>query len=163
MGQLWKKSRALQREARKHPGINVGRIVGMIFMSIGGIMLAVVAYLVVSSYQFEQRAQPIKGIVIDYQSYQSRNDNGGSTTMYTPVYQYEFKGKSYTHVSSTSTSSKDYEISETVEMLIDPDDPKEILIDSLMEKWFVPLLLGFMGTLFTGLGFVVFRLLGKQP
>ena len=155
--------KALQQEALKQPGVNVGRLVGMIFMSIGTIMLAVVAYLLVSNYQFMQRAQSVKGKVIDYQSYQSRDrDSNSSTTMYTPTYQYTYKGKLYTHISTTSTSSKDYEIGDQVEILIDPEDPKEILINSFMEKWFLPLLLGFMGTLFTGLGFVAFRFLGKQ-
>lgn len=153
----------LQQEALKQPGVNVGRLVGMIFMSIGTIMLAVVAYLLVSNYQFMQRAQSVKGKVIDYQSYQSRDrDSNSSTSMYTPTYQYAYKGKLYTHISTTSTSSKDYEIGDPVEILIDPEDPKEILINSFMVKWFLPLLLGFMGTLFTGLGFVAFRFLGKQ-
>ncbi len=152
---------SLQRESVGKKGLNVGRLVGTIFMSLGGIMLAVVAYVVVSNYQFEQRAIPVKGTVIDYQSHLSSNDQGQSTTMYTPVFQYDFKGKSYTYVSSTSSSSKEYEIDETVEVLVDPEEPAEILINSFWEKWFLPVLLGFMGTLFSGMGFMAYRVLGK--
>lgn len=149
-------------EARKMPGLDVGRIVGTIFMSLGGIMLVVVVYLGVSNYQFSQRAILVKGKVIDYDTYQSRNDNGGSTTMYTPTFQYKFKGKTYTYKSSTSSSSQDYEIDETVDVLVDPEEPQEILIDTFWEKWFLPILLGFMGLMFSGMGYMAYRLLANR-
>ncbi len=149
-------------EARKKPDVDVGRIVGALFMSLGVIMIAVVAYLVVSNYQFSQRALAVKGKVIDYDTYQSRNDNGASTTMYTPTFQYTFKGKTYTYKSTTSTSSHDYEIDEIVDVLFDPDEPQEILIDTFWEKWFLPVLLGFMGSMFSGMGFMAYRLLGNK-
>jgi hypothetical protein len=82
--------------------------------------------------------------------------------MYTPTFEYEFNGQSYTHVSSTSTSSKEFEIGQTISILVDPKDPQEILVNSFMEKWFVPLLLGGIGIVFTGMGYLVFRLLGRK-
>jgi len=154
--------KAMHDQIRKQPTLDVGRVVGIIFMSIGSIMLAVVIYLVTSNYKFMQRAIPVQGKVIDYQSYESRDDDGRYTTMFTPIYQYAFKGKSYTHISTTSTSSKDYLIDDAVEILVDPQDPKEIVINSFMEKWFLSILFGFMGTLFSGLGFMAYRLLGNK-
>lgn len=151
-----------EAEMKRQPGMDVGRVVGTIFMSLGGIMLAVVAYLGVSNYQFTQRAIPVKGKVIDYDTYQSRNDNGGSTTMHTPTFQYKFKGKTYTYKSTTSSSSRDYEIDETVDVLVDPEKPMEILIDTFWEKWFLPMLLGFMGFMFSGMGYMAYRLLGNK-
>jgi Protein of unknown function (DUF3592) len=139
----------------------MGRVAGVIFMSLGGIMLSAVVYIVISNYQFEQRAIPVKGKVIGYDSYVSSNDEGGSTMMYTPTFQYEFKGKTYTHVSGTSSSSQTYEIDDAVDVLVDPQDPEEILINSFWEQWFLPVLLGFMGVMFAGMGYMVFRLLGK--
>jgi len=82
--------------------------------------------------------------------------------MYTPTFQYEFKGKTYTYKSTTSSSSPDYEIDETVDVLIDPDKPLEILVDTFWEKWFLPLLLGFMGFMFSGMGLMAYRLLGNK-
>jgi len=153
--------KALQQEAKQKPGMNVGRLVGGIFMSLGLIMLAVVVYLIQSNYQFAQRAVPVKGKVISYDNYESRDDDGGSTTMYTPTFQYDFEGKTYTHKSSTSSSSPSYEIDEEVDVLVDPNDPKEILIDSFWEKWFLPVLLGFMGSMFAGMGYLSYRVFGK--
>lgn len=142
-------------------GLNIGRLVGGIFMGVGGIMLFVVAGILYSNNKFAQRAEPIKAKLIEYRSYESRNDNGSYTTMYTPVFQYEYKGKPYTHVSTTSSSSQEFQLDEMVNVLVDPENPHEILVDSFMDKWFLPLLLGLMGVVFGGMGFIVFRVLGK--
>ncbi len=151
-----------QQEKLGKSGVQVGKIVGILFMSIGLIMLVVVIYLYNSHQQFEERAKAVKGTVTAYQDYQSKNDDGSFTTMYTPTFEYEFNGQSYKHVSSTSTSNKEFEIGQTVNILVDPEDPKEILVNSFMEKWFVPLLLGIMGIVFSGIGYLVFRLLGRD-
>ncbi len=154
--------KTIQQAVQQKPATNVGRLVGSIFMILGGIMLTIVVYLIQSNYQFAQRAIPIKGEVIGYDNHQSSNDNGGSTTMYTPTFQYDFVGKTYTHKSSTSSSSPSYEIGEEVDVLVDPNDPNEILIDNFWEKWFLPALLGFMGSMFTGMGYLAYRVIGKQ-
>jgi hypothetical protein len=153
--------KSVEKKEISTSGVNVGKLVGSIFMGVGIIMLSVIAYLIVSNNKFEQRAVRTKGKVIDYKNYQSSNDNGGSTTMYTPVFEYEFNGQSYQHTSSTSSSSPEYEIGEEVEVLVDPKRPAEILINTFWEKWFVVVLLGFMGTIFTGVGFLVFRFVGR--
>lgn len=160
--ELEKEFNSMQDEMRRNPDVNVGKLVGGIFMSLGVIMLAIAAYFIVSNYKFSERAITVKGKVVNYDSYLSRDDDGGSTTMYTPTFEYEFQGKNYTHKSTTSTSSKDYEINELVDVLVDPEEPTEILIDSFWEKWFVSVLLGFLGTLFTGLGSMAFFILGKR-
>jgi hypothetical protein len=154
------KVEALKREFPKPSGFSVGKIVGSVFLSVGVIMLGIVTYLIISNNKFEQRAVHTKGKVIDYKNYQSSNDNGGSTTMYTPVFEYAFNGQSYQHTSSTSSSSPGYEIGAEVDVLVDPKNPREILINSFWEKWFVVVLLGFMGTIFSGVGYAVFRFVG---
>lgn len=160
---LLEEFKAMEEESRKKPAVNVGRLVGSIFMGVGGIMLAIVVYLIYSNSKFAERAVPVKGKVISYDSYQSRDDDGRSTTMYRPTFEYVFQGQTYTHESSTSSSSPEYEVNEMVDVLVDPEDPKEILIDSFWERWFVPILLGFMGTMFGGMGYLALRLMGKQP
>ncbi len=159
---LEKEFESLKEEMHKKPGVNVSRLVGGIFMSLGAIMLVIAVYFLISNYQFSERAIPVKGKVIDYDSYQSRDDDGGSTTMYTPTFQYEFQGKTYTHKSSTSSSSRSYEIDELVDVLVDPEEPNEVLIDSFWEKWFVSVLLSGMGITFTGMGYLAYRIFGKQ-
>lgn len=152
----------MMEEAQQKPSVDVGGVVGTIFMSIGGIMLAVVVYLSISNYQFSQRAVSVKGKVIDYETYLSRGENGSTTTMYTPTFQYKFGGKTYTYKSNTSTSNQEYEIDESIDVLVDPKEPQEILIDTFWGKWFLPMLLAFMGLLFSGLGYLVYRFLRNK-
>jgi cytoskeletal protein RodZ len=151
-----------KHEEIKRSGANVGRLVGLIFMSIGMVMLVFVFYLLYTHQQFEKNAHTVNGTVVEFQSYESRNENSSSTTMYTPVFEYEFKGKKYTYVSTSSSNIKEYEVGEPLEILVDPENPSEVLVNSFMEKWFLPLLLGFMGALFTGLGYVALTVLGKK-
>lgn len=153
---------AAELQQKHATGINVGKTVGGIFMGIGGLLLGIALILLYSNYTFSKRALPIKCLVLSYETYQSRNDDGGSTTMYRPTFQYEFRGKTYTYESNSSSSSPEFQAGETVDALIDPEEPTEILIASFMEQWFAIVLLGGMGTMFGGLGFLVFRQLGKQ-
>ena len=148
----------LDGTAGKSSGINVSKVVGISFMGVGVIELAVMAYLIVSHYKFEQRAQPVKGTVIDYSTYESKNSKGnGYTTMYTPIFEYSFNGKPYQYKGGTSSSSQEYEINEIVEVLVDPQDPQNPLINSFWEKWFLSILMGFMGVMFGGLGYLSYR------
>lgn len=142
-------------------GINVGKVVGGIFFGVGIIMLAITGIILYSGYTFKQRAQPVQGKVINYNSYQSSNENGGYTTMYTPVYQYEFGGQTYTQVSSISSSSQEYSPGEAVKILVDPQNPKEIVVDSFAEQGVLPLILGILGLIFSGVGSALFRFLGR--
>jgi Protein of unknown function (DUF3592) len=145
----------------QQPPVNAGRIASGIFMGVGSVILAVAAWIGVSNYKFAQQALRVKGTVIMYSNYESRNDYGSQSTMYTPTYQYVFNGKTYTYTSSTSSSSHEYEINENVNVLVDPQKPEEVLIDSFWERWFVMTLLGGMGTLITGVSYIVYRIMGN--
>jgi hypothetical protein len=150
-----------RRQRFQQAGINIGKLVGSIFMGVGVLLLTIAAWFIVSNNQFEKRAKHVKGKVIDYSSYDSRDDDGDYTTMYSPVFEYEFKGKTYTYTSSTGSSGKDYKIGERVEVLVDPENPEEVLVNSFIEKWLVALILGIMGLAFSGFGFLALRIFGK--
>jgi len=141
-----------------HHTVSKGKMAGIISLVVGISLLGVVAYLVYSNNVFEQRAIPVQGTVTEYQQYESSDDDGGSTTMYTPVYQYEYNGQSYTHVSTLSSSGKSHELGEQIDILVDPLNPTEILINTFWEKWFLSVVLGFVGLVFTVIGFGVFRM-----
>jgi len=142
-------------------GSSIGRLVGKIFMTVGLIMAAVAAYLIYSNQQFERHARSVNGKVVDYQSYIS-TDSDGSSTMYTPVFEYRFNGKTYTHVNTSSSSSQEFEVGETVEIWVDPQYPEKVLVNSFMDKWFVPMILGIMGFFFAGMGYMAYRIIGSR-
>ncbi len=136
-----------------------GIIGGTIFLIIGLGMLGFTTHLFLKHQDFMQRAMPVMSTVTEYEQYESSDDDGGSTTMYTPVFEYSWNGKNYRQASDMSSSSQDYAIGESVELLIDPDNPQAILINSFMGKWLLPILLGMMGTIFTLVGFSVIRII----
>lgn len=148
-------------EEMKRSGAKVGRLVGLIFMSIGMVMMAVAGYFVYDHQQFEKNAVTVNGTVVDFDSYISTDDNS-STTMYSPIFEYEYEGKKYTYVSTSGSSVKEYEVGERIDILVNPENPADVLVNTFMEKWFLPVLLGFMGTMFTGLGYGAFAVLGKK-
>ncbi|MEQ9591045.1 MAG: DUF3592 domain-containing protein [Cyclobacteriaceae bacterium] len=148
----------LREKRANQPRDKTPQVVGVSFMVIGLILLAMAGYIARSNYQFAQHAISTKGIVVGFDSYDSSDDDGGSTTMYSPVYEYEFNGVKYTYLSTTGSSSIDYDIGVEVEILVDPDHPTEVLVESFMEQWLAVSILTFLGLMFTGLGFMAYRL-----
>lgn len=132
-------------------------------MIIGSISLAVGAYLTVSNFQFGQRALPVKSKIVDYGSFQSQNSKSrGYTTMYSPKYEYSFEGKTYLYKSSVHSSVQEFRIGEIVEVLVDPREPQNPQINTFLGRWFLASLLVFLGTLFSGLGYMAYRVLGRE-
>lgn len=137
------------------------RLVGGLFMTLGSIMLMIVLYIIYSNNQFVKRAIPVMGEIVNYDSYESSNDDGGTTTMFTPTFAYSFHGREYKYKSTTSSSAQDYKIGDKVEILVDPDDPNSVLVNDFWERWLLVLVLGFLGTMFSGMGYLVYRFLGR--
>lgn len=151
----------LKSKLGSKPSTRFPRIVGLAFMSIGLIMLSAVAFLAYRDYQFSLRAIPVTGKVTANESYYSSDSDGGGTTMYTPTFEYSFNGAIHTHKSNVSSSEMDYSIGESVEILVNPDDPQQILVNEFWERWTLPLILGFLGLMFSGLGYMAYRLFGN--
>ncbi len=114
-------------------------------------MLTVCAYLFASQYRFAQRAIRVKATVIAYD-----NQSEGSS-MYSPLFEFSFNGVKRTYQSHVSSSSPEFEIGESVEILVDPNDPQSVLINTFLGRWLAFAILGFLGTLFTTLGYLVLR------
>jgi hypothetical protein len=136
----------------------MGSRIGLLFMVIGIIMLGFSGYTAYSNYKFMENAISITGKVIDLDTHYSSDDDGGSTLMYSPVFEYEYNGQTYKHYSDVSSSSPDFEINEEAEIFINPDSPGSALVNSFMERWFVVVLLGGMGIMFAGFGYMAVRL-----
>ncbi len=145
-----------KKKMRATSGVNLGRTIGLIFMCIGIPMLAFGFYYFYDNYVFAKRAIPVIGHVIDYDSYYSSDSDGGGSTMYTPIYEYTYYGNKKTHIGTVSSSSKTYDIGEEVEILVDQDNPNHVLVNTFWDRYFAVVMLGFLGTLFTVLGYLAF-------
>lgn len=140
----------------------IPKVIGSIFAFFGLCMLGVVVYIYITDSSFIEHAILIEGKCTGYDSYQNSDDNGGSTTMYTAIFAYEYGGEEYTHYSGSSSSSQDYDYDEVVEIYVDPDNPADALVNSFWERWFFIILFGFMGSMFTGLGLMAVLLFGRS-
>ena len=91
---------------------------------------------------------------------ENRSNNGVS---YTPVFKFrDNEGKVYSVHSNASSSSKLYEVNESVEILFNPKSPSEAKINSTYSLWGGSILVGSIGLIFLYLGVVLFILTLKR-
>jgi hypothetical protein len=128
-----------------------------ILFTLGGVgMLVGSGWSLGNTLKFRKLATVTEGQVVDYETSQSTSTSNGrssSKTMYAPVVTYrDQSGTEHRVTSSSSTSSRSYDIGAKVPVRFMPNNPDEARIDSFMENWFLPVLLGGMGLLFFSLG-----------
>ncbi|MFN8355131.1 MAG: DUF3592 domain-containing protein [Spirosomataceae bacterium] len=136
------------------------RVFTYIFGGIGLVMLAVTAFLVYSQYQFLSSSVKTTGVVIDNIGQRSKK-----STTYTPVIAFQTaNGKPITFQGSVSSSPPAFDINEKVEVYYNPANPQEAAIGTFFQLWFLPLIFGILGTIFSsiGLGFGVSALLHRR-
>ena len=61
-------------------------------------------------------------------------DDSGRSITYSPIYVYEYEGKTYHAGSSFSMAPAAYKIGDKVEIMINPDDPTQIFDPEMAEK-----------------------------
>lgn len=66
--------------------------------------------------------------------YSHSRKHSGSSRSYSPIYVYEYEGKTYHAKSSFSMSPAAYKIGNKVEIMINPDDPTQIYDPEMAEK-----------------------------
>lgn len=128
-------------------------VFGGIFGGVGLILLTAAIIIYYNQAESRKDTVMVKGKVIDMSS--SRGSKGG--TYYSPIVAFSFNGQDYRITSEVASSPPAFEIDEEVSLFVNPAKPQETQIDSFMENWFVVGLLGFMGTIFTIIGFSVMR------
>ena len=92
--QMFKRSTGLQKDGKKASKWGAG-----IFLFFGLVMLGVAVYIFYSNYIFAEHAVAVEGVVVDYDTYYSTDDDGNSTLMYSDIFEYEFQGEVYSDVS----------------------------------------------------------------
>jgi hypothetical protein len=89
-----------------------------------------------------------EGTVVGFRVRHSRRD-GRTRTYYHPQVRYLAAGQAWVYESPVSTSQPRREVGATVVMIHDPAQPQEACIDEVAEKYFVSLLVGAIGAVFT--------------
>lgn len=125
-----------------------------IFAIAGITLLAVAIWLGVSSASFVGTAVHVTGTVAELAGKESSSDN--HSIVYYPVIEFTTAdGRAMRFESATGSNPSMYRQGQEVKVLYNPADPARAMIDSVMELWFAPMLLGFIGLLFSAIGFGV--------
>jgi hypothetical protein len=128
--------------------MDVVKLVGITFSVAGVLLLAAGTYVAQSTHSFLDRAQSAPGRVVEL----ARSDSSTDTT-YSPVVEYEGPGgRTIQFKGNLASSPVSYTVGERVTVLYDPAMPEAAKIDSFLDKWFLPVLLGGMGLVFTAIG-----------
>ena len=131
-------------------------IIPVLFTLLGLGMLAPALWISYQSWAFLQTAQAVPGTVIALQW-----SNGENSRVARPVVSYEVRGEPYQVTGSVASSPPAYDVGDPVRVLYPPGQPKAARLESGFDLWFLPVLLGGMGLVFTlvgaGVGYLMWR------
>jgi hypothetical protein len=122
-----------------------GKFIGLFFAVTGFIMLGIVTWIYLDQENQISESILVVGSVVSNPSQ--------------PTIEYSYKGNNYYCYATVTSNPPSYDIGEEVEIYINKNDPEITLINTITERWFVIILLGGMGVLFSGLGLLVYKIL----
>lgn len=126
-----------------------GWLFGGIFTPIGLLFAGIGLWLYSSDQDLASSGARATGTVIAITSYR---DSDGDT-MYRPVVEFtDAAGNRREFSSDISSSSSEFSRGETVDVIYDPAQPENAIIDSFMERFFLPLIFGGLGSIFALIG-----------
>lgn len=125
----------------------------LLFSAIGGVFIIVAIFVTISSFQFLQTATKTQGTVIDLIKNVDTDSDGDSSTTYSPVVSFTTStGQKIEAKTSISSNPPSHEIGDSVSIYYSPKDPKTIIVDSFMDKYFLPIVFGVLGLILFSIG-----------
>ena len=122
-----------------------------IFGLIGVIFLAVAGLVYWKDYKNTKDSISTPGVVIKL------NYDGKATA---PVIEYVWNGEKRIYSGNVFSSPSAFEVGETVEMLVNIDDPYLVVINQVTERYLLVMVFGFIGMIFTFIGGLGMKLNG---
>ena len=129
-----------------------GLLFGLIFGFVGFILAALAVFFWLRTHAFLGTAQKARGTVIRLVYSYSPEGGGG----YSPVYTFRtMSGQVVEVTDSLSSNPPQFKEGQIINVLYDPENPNRARINKWFNLYFVPLLLGFLGLIFGGIGIAV--------
>jgi predicted permease len=99
---------------------------------------------------FLTRCVKTKGVVVSH-DYQTSDDEEGKSTSLFPIFRFEhpITGTEYTVRSNVSEFIQE---GQEIEILYDPENPKNAKINNLSHTWMIPIIVNILGVFFSFLG-----------
>ena len=124
----------------------------VIFVVIGAGLLVAAVGSFQSTQGFIASADVTTGVVVDLERRESRDSDGNRSVTYYPVVQYRLpSGGTRQFRSSTGSNPPSYRQGQEVEVLYQPDNPRDARINGFFSLWGMTMILSVMGVAFTGL------------
>ncbi len=117
-----------------------------IFVGIGLLLWAIAGAIAYDTERKIADSQRLPGIVVDFER--------GSG--YIPIVAYTYQNERREVRGSISSSPPAYDLGEQVDVLISNNPSAPVLINSITELWFAPIILGFIGLVFLFIGGVAY-------
>jgi hypothetical protein len=136
---------------RKGIAFNGLSLILVIFGSIGILFLSIAGFLYWRDYQHTKDSVSVSGTVIKF------NYEGNATA---PVVQYKWNGADRIYSSNVFSRPSAFEVGEIVEMLVNVNDPYEVVINQVTERYLFAIVFGFIGSVFVLIGGVGLKLSG---
>lgn len=128
-------------------------IFSLAFGGVGFILAALALFFWFRTRAFLDNAQKAQGTVIRM-VYSPNSEGGGG---YSPVYTFRtMSGQVIEKTDSMSSNPPQFKEGQTIDVLYDPDNPHKARINKWFNLYFVPMLLGFLGLVFGGVGIAVY-------
>jgi len=131
-----------------NPARGMGRWIGNIFFVVGLALLTGAWLITRDTVDLLNIGVPAQGIVINL--VESR-DSDGST--YAPLVEVTSREHGvFRFKSSLSSNPPSFSVGEKVDVIVDPDDKDRVIINSFGQKWFMPAIFTFIGSVFSLIG-----------
>jgi uncharacterized Tic20 family protein len=128
------------------------RIIGVLFILFSMLPLGICAYCYMSTSSFLNKAENTHGTVLEV--VERRTSDG---TMYYPVYSFvDVYGTKHKIYSKSGSYPPQYDVGDTISILYDPENPKEIKMDSFLSLWMGTIVAGVLGIIPFLIGAVFF-------
>jgi len=130
--------------------VNVLKWVGAVFAAFGTILLIVGIVTVLNQQSFLRRAVAVPGDVVAMH-YRAGPRNRGS--YYLDVRYTASDGITRVVTVQSASNPPNFKAGDRVPLFYDPRDPSHIQINTFTQLWILPLILGGLGLIFSGLGY----------
>ncbi len=127
-------------------------IVAIVFCFVGFLLPALALFFWLRTRAFLGTAEKAQGTVIRM-VYTRDSDGGGG---YSPVYSFRtISGQTIEIHDNMSSNPPQFKEGQIIDVLYDPQNPNKARINKWFNLYFVPLLLGFLGLIFGGVGIAI--------
>lgn len=120
----------------KSGGRWVGPFVGILALLLGFALTGFGAKTLYDNWKLSSDGIVVTGNVVGYETY----TDGDQQTRYKAVINFQVGGTVYRHVDPSASLNPNYGIGEPINLLYEPDNPRNVTINRTVDLWINPLL-----------------------